>query len=76
MKTEKFLACLIAGAIAGGTLAILVTPKPGRDARKVLGRSAGVASRQVAHCVDAVKNRIRKEPDDVLVGSHSDNGTG
>ena len=74
-KTEKFMAGLIAGVVAGGVAAMLIAPKPGKDTRKIVGGGTNAAARQAAHYIGAVRNRVRKSPSDVPASSPPENAT-
>ncbi len=72
-KNEKFLAGLIAGVVAGGVVAVLLAPKPGKDTRRVVGGRTSAAARRAAHYIGTVKNRVRKNRSDVPATSQSEN---
>ena len=71
-KNEKFLAGLIAGVVAGGVVAVLLAPKPGKDTRRVVGGRTSAAARRTAHYIGTVKNRIRKNRSDVPAQTQSE----
>ena len=71
-KNEKFLAGLIAGVAAGGVVAVLLAPKPGKDTRRVVGGRTSAAARRTAHYIGTVKNRIRKNRSDVPAQTQSE----
>ena len=74
-KNEKFLAGLIAGVVAGGVVAVLLAPKPGKDTRRVVGGRTSAAARRAAHYIGTVKNRVRKNRSDVPAQSPSEDVT-
>ena len=79
-KSNVFLTGLAAGVAAGAIVGVLLTPKPGRDVREIVGsRTTGVTGRASSYFGN-VKNRIIRarvvqEPTSPDTYSYSGNGT-
>ena len=59
-RRNKFVSGLIAGAVVGIVAALLLAPKPGKDARHVVATRAGELREKAGGYVGSLREKVRR----------------
>jgi len=74
-KLNVFVTGLLAGALVGAIAGALLTPKEGKEIRKLLGSRTEKLRNRAMEQVDDIRGRFGKDPEEEIAGDRSENGT-